>query len=255
MDSTRLQDVLLERYAHLKLKNPQCSKRAFARRLGVSHSALIEIMAGKRNASEKMAGKLCDRMLLSPEEKFSVLKSFTQAPRAEFQYDSISSDQFHLISEWHYFALLNLIKLPGIKTDTVTLSARLGLNPSEVERAIARLERLGLIKNLRGRWIRTQARIQTLDGIRDQAIQRSHASFLELAGDKLRDVEVESRDFTTMTMTANPKHLPQAKALIREFQDRLAALLEDGKATEVFVFGTQLFPVTTQVTPPVKETR
>jgi hypothetical protein len=47
-----------------------------------------------------------------------------------------------------------------------------------------------------------------------------------------------------MTMAIDPRKLPLAKTLIREFRFRLAELLETGNRTEVYNLNVQLVPVT-----------
>ena len=61
---------------------------------------------------------------------------------------------------------------------------------------------------------------------------------------KLDDVPVEFRDFSSMTIAVDPEKLPEAKAVIREFRQKMASLLRDGNKTEVFQFALQLYPLT-----------
>lgn len=195
--------------------------------------------------SAKLAARLCDRMLLSPSERRRIFSGDgLDGLETKLEYVQLSADQFHVISEWQHFALLNLIKLPKQKLDISSIAARLGVPKTEVQRMVARLQRLGLVRQNGSKLVRTHTRMQTSDGVRDVSVQQSHFNFLELAAKKLRESPMEMRDFTTMTMGINSKKLPEAKKLIREFQDRLSELLEDDNADEVFVFGTQLIPVT-----------
>jgi len=47
-----------------------------------------------------------------------------------------------------------------------------------------------------------------------------------------------------MTMAIDPKNLPEAKKLIREFRKNLSVLLEEGTKTEVYDLNIQLLPAT-----------
>ena len=68
IEQVEVQEALNERLIELRGKNPGFSMRAFSKRLGISSSALSEILSGKRKISKKMAAKIATRMDLTPEE-------------------------------------------------------------------------------------------------------------------------------------------------------------------------------------------
>ena len=81
-------------------------------------------------------------------------------------------------------------------------------------------------------------------------IEREHPSLItpdsptqRVAGKALEEIQVEWREFGVMTMALDPKKLPQAKKMIRQFRQQIAALCESGKPKLVYHFCTQLFPV------------
>ena len=51
-----------------KVKNSGYSQRAFARDLGVSSTALSDVLSGKRNFSEENAQKVAERLSFSPDQ-------------------------------------------------------------------------------------------------------------------------------------------------------------------------------------------
>ena len=61
---------------------------------------------------------------------------------------------------------------------------------------------------------------------------------------KLESVDVEEREFTTVTMASSPKKIKKAKLLIREFKRKLMEYMEEGEKTEVYTLAIQLFPLT-----------
>ena len=77
--------------------------------------------------------------------------------------------------------------------------------------------------------------------IPSSAIQAYHQRILELAADKLRNAPPDKRDFSAMTLAADPARLPQARKMIEEFQDKLTQFLLTPHAKEVFVMSCQLF--------------
>src|SRR4051812_17731490 len=59
---------ILDRFLRGRQRNPRWSLRAFAKQLGVSHSALSEILSGKRALSQKAAVRFAQRLELSPAD-------------------------------------------------------------------------------------------------------------------------------------------------------------------------------------------
>ena len=67
---------------------------------------------------------------------------------------------------------------------------------------------------------------------------------MEIAKEKLLSVAVNQRDFTSFTLPVDPALLGKAKEIIRKAQDDIAALMEEGNATEVYKTSTYLYPIT-----------
>src|SRR4051812_38586667 len=107
-----LQRILQSRFAALQSKNPSYSIRAFAKKAGVSPGTLSLILLGKRAASKKLAARIAEKLLLDPQERSEMLEQFTTKPPAAVSetgslgsnYVQLSADQFHVVSEWYYFA-------------------------------------------------------------------------------------------------------------------------------------------------------
>ena len=93
-------------------------------------------------------------------------------------------------------------------------------------------------------FVRLSPQLQTSEDIDSTVLQASHEEGLIMAREKLKEISVEERDFSSMTIAVDPKKIPQAKAIIREFQDKLEALMSDGDLSEVYQFNCQLYPLT-----------
>jgi hypothetical protein len=76
------------------------------------------------------------------------------------------------------------------------------------------------------------------------AVRKSHYADLRLAEKALDEIAVEERDFTAITIAADKSKLPEAKRMIREFQDALTQFLEDGKKDEVYKMTFYMYPLT-----------
>src|SRR4051812_2340511 len=91
-------------------RNPRYSLRAFARSLGVSHTVLSLVLAGKRPLARKSALRISERLELDPTQKATFLQFGDPGPR--FQAQQLSLDQFALIADWYHYAILSLLELP-----------------------------------------------------------------------------------------------------------------------------------------------
>ncbi len=230
-------------YLSAKASNSRYSKRAYAKKLGIAHGPLVEIMAGKRNVSPKMALKLCERLSLSPKQ-VGLITEPDAFKDLQDEYE-LKEDQFFLIADVNHFAFLNLIKIKNQSHEISQLAARLELGPDKVSDIIQRLLRLKLIEvNASGNYVRTKKSITTSDEVLSHSIKASHKSILELAASKLDSTPIELRDFTSIVMPINTTKIKAAKELIRKFQDDLESLLEDSKADEIYSFNMQLMPLT-----------
>ena len=226
--------------------NPRYSMRSFARKLNIHSGALSGIMNGKRRISRKMAERISVNLLLNPDEKFDFFKPFRNpsgASRSK-KYRVLDLEQFRVISEWEHFAILSLIKIRGATGSIKWVSKMLRITEKKAQEAIDRLLSLGLIKESDKRFIRTWADLTTPDEISSIAIKKAHIEELELAKESLLSDPVERRDITSITMAIDPEKLAEAKKRIREFQDEISELLEEGEKKEVYKLNINLFPLT-----------
>lgn len=252
VDFIPIQKLLTEKLLEARTKNPAYSLRAFAKRIGISPSMLSEVLSGKRNAAEDTARKIALRLHLSPEEAQKVLAPYTNRrlglshpTSSRAAYTQLSMDQYWVISEWYHFAILSLAETDGFSSAPSWIARRLGIRLQEAKDALSRLERLELLeRDSKGRLLPTGAQYATSDEVADVSIRKSHAQDLELARRSLDADEISQRDFVAITMAIDPRRLPSAKKMVREFRDRLCAHLESGKKTEVYKMCMNLFPLT-----------
>ena len=245
-DQTAIQQVLHENLVQSRLRNPSYSLRAYARKLGLSSAAVSEILNGKRRVSHKLAARIAERMCLSPGDTRRLLEPFSiKRPKtAGNQQMVLDMDQFHLISDWHHFAILSLAETQDFRPDPTWIAGRLGIGIPAVELAFERFERLGMAtRDAHGTLIFTKTQYATSDHIANTALRKSHAQNLELAHRSLEQDPVDVRDFTAVTMAIDPAKLPNAKAMIREFRNQLCSYLESEGKTQVYKLCFQLFPL------------
>lgn len=224
---------LLGEFKRRKGKNAAYSLRSFSRAVQVSPGRLSEYLSGKRALSGKMALKIAARLGVQPQknENFAVLED----------------EVFAAISDWQHYAILSLMETKDFRADEKWIAKRLGISPLEVRETLERLLRLGLAKSEKGKLSPTNENLATTDDVANAALRRSHQQSLEQAIDALESVDVELRDFSSITMAIDSSRLPLAKKAIRDFRRRLMRLLEAGVADEVYNLNIQLVPVTKKV--------
>ncbi|MES2801461.1 MAG: TIGR02147 family protein [Bdellovibrionota bacterium] len=259
-----IQDKIRSHFAQLQRKNPAFSLRAFALKLDISPSALSEIMSGKRKVSKKMAVKLLDRMYLDPKEAEAIKllfdgnghdheadpeKGLLQKYKKNINYLKLSSDQFNMISEWQHFALLSLMETVDFISEIPWMAKRLALSVTDVQKTLNRLMDLNLVSRKYNRYAPTNEPLITSDDVANQAVRKSHYEDLKLAEKVLDHCPVELRDFTAVTVAVDKSKIPEAKKMIREFQDSLSQFLEDGNKDEVYKLTFYMYPLSTSETP------
>jgi len=243
----RLRQELLDRCK----RNPTYSLRAFAAQLGVDASTFSKILKGKRPLGQKMILQLGSKMGLSTAEIGGFLKRGVEGGEesdAEFTGMQLELDRFAVISDWHHFAILELMLVKKFEPAPKWIAKALDIKTVEVEAAIERLERVGLLKiHANGQWEDLSRGFSTSIGpdMVSAAHRRLQEQFLKKAGDSLAHVPIEHRDHSTMTMAINLSRLPEARERIKKFRRSLARFLAEGDdLDEVFNLNVALFPIT-----------
>ena len=199
--------ILLRKFREGQLRNTSYSQRAFAQKLGVSSGALSEIMKGKRSMSPRLKKKISAVLQLSPNEQIDFFDEDLPGnlKPVRHEYFRLSVDQFHLISDWWHFAILNLVKTKGFKSDHKWIAERLGLSTKIISEAWDRLFRIGHLKRVQGKVVREYPRLETSDDFFDFSIRKAHIEDTKLIERSLLDVAIDNRDHTSMTIVMNKK--------------------------------------------------
>lgn len=245
INEVTLKNILLKELSRRRSRNTLYSMRAFARDLNLGVGSLSEVLSGKRELSKNNLVKVLQNVELLPELKNILLKKDCQKPATpEDLHQLLLEDQFKLISDWYYIAILNLAKLKSNKANPQWIAKRLNIEPYQVIEALERLQRLKLLKIEKNRLIRTAQSLTTSSDLPSTAIRKHHAQNLTLALKSLERDPVHLREFAAVTMPVNLKNLPKLKALLLKTRKKAADLLEDSEATEVYTLSFQLFPLT-----------
>ncbi len=249
-----VRDLLMMEFLGVQAKNPSYSMRAYSKKVGIPQSAISEIIGRQRKVTAKMAHKIMTGLAVAPDTIADVLGSYQSLKRsaqaagspASQKFQSLNMDQFHLISNWYYFAILSLLETKDAKSTPAWIAKRLGLSETQVENAIARLLRLEMLeldpktKKLKATGI--QYRIDP--GIATPALKKACRENLEIASEALESTRFEERDFTAITLCLDPDKLPEARRMLKSFRAKFAQQMESGQKKEVYKLTLQLFPLT-----------
>lgn len=243
----------LKEYLSVKQrKNPSYSLRALSRDLSISPSTLSQILKGKRSIPKKRLKDICNKLELSPKE-FTLFAESFQRSKTNIDDIKISKiDQrfmldesyYRVIAEWEHYAVLELFKLSDFQVSEERISTKLGISENRAEVVINNLLACGLInQGTEGELIASHPDIKTTEDISNNALKASHKETMEIGVDKLNELSVELRDFSSTTLAVDMDKIDDAKTIIREFRQKMTALLSKGNKSEVFQLAIQFYPL------------
>jgi uncharacterized protein (TIGR02147 family) len=211
-------------------------------------------MRGKRRLTQRMIIKLGSRLGLRENElndycSFEETGARLSTQPAKLQaIGQMTYDTAAVISDWHYYAILELTRLQNFKPDSRWIARVLGLNPDDVNIALSRLVRLGLLKmESRERWVdKSGDTAVSLEALTQISINRLAKAVRDLMLNALgNNVEVNCIHHST-TLAVRRSQLPVVQDRIARFQQELIALLNQGpERDDVFHLEISLFPLTT----------
>ncbi len=239
-------------------RNPKYSSRAFSRDMGVSPGFLSQIIHRRKNLNEDRATRIA-AALDWPEDKsnlFITLVRYEHARDAKTkqvimrslnglrseslpEFFDLDMDAFSAIADWHHYAIVELSKTVDFDPDPRAIARRLGIAQPEVEVAISRLRRLGLLAKDKVR--ATKANYKSPNNVSSQAIRQFHKTMLDQAKVAIDEQPISTRSCSGITIAIDPTRLEEASNLIAAFRRRLMVHLEQGTPSQVYHLAIQLF--------------
>jgi uncharacterized protein (TIGR02147 family) len=244
----------------IQQKNPGYSLRAFAKKLEIQASNLSAFLNGKRNLSKASLETVTRTIFTNPEERKYILarinESSAQVRRSEKELltvladtSSLTEDEFLQLGDWYFYAIRTFLSLKKGPRTLEGLAEVLKLPLTRLEQALETLLRLGLItKAGNGTFHRTHKHIATPDSEKlspktHELKKRIHQQHIERALNSLMKDDPTIRDITWVNIPSDPKKLPQAREIIRKFQDDMILLLESEETSVPYRLTVQLVPV------------
>jgi uncharacterized protein (TIGR02147 family) len=258
-------DILNEHLEFRKIQNASYSLRAFARDLNIAPSNLSEILRRKQGISPEKAMQIASNLKLSKEEseyftnlviandarskkERSIAKSNLEKIEIFAEKRQLQEDTFKLISDWYYYAILELLTTENFKSNHKWIAKALGLTLEEVNEAMARLLRLSLIKKVDGNYISTGVQLDTTHGIPSLSIKKFCQQILNKAMKAITDQSLDERELSTLTVAIDSKDLPILKKKIQNFRNdfdqTIIKSLKNKKPNIVYCLSMQFFNLT-----------
>lgn len=244
---------LKEDFSIKQRNNPHYSLRAYARDIGIHPATLSQIIKGNRPLPQKDSQSVAQRLGLGPVEKNLFIESLSRNKSTLDQIrinpidDRLILDDsyYKIIAEWEHYALLELFNLKDFEGTKEDVARRLDLTMNRTEVIINNLVICKLLEiDEKGRLAKVHSDVRTTEDITSQALRESHKETLDMGKVKLEEIATEMRDFSSSTLALDLNKLPEAKIIIREFRQKMAALLEEGEKTEVYQLAIQFYPLT-----------
>jgi len=240
--ASHCQRLLVTEFKARQERNSSYSLRAFARDIGVSKTSISDVINGLRCLSLISIESVAVSLKLD-EEQIKLLRDDLSI-LSDRNRNVLLDDEFVLIKDWYYIAILNLAKLSVNHCNAEWVADRLGLDLDLAEESLEKLIELKLIKNVDGRIVRTSEPITTTADIPSASIREHHKQSLQKAIDSLESVPVELRDYTTVTYAIHPDNISEVKKIIHGFHRKLGKVFSDTNATDVYRLNIQFFPLT-----------
>jgi uncharacterized protein (TIGR02147 family) len=152
-------------------------------------------------------------------------------------------DQFHLISDWYYYAILSLAHTENFQGKASWVAGRLGIPQALAKQALTRLVRLGLLIFKGKKLVPTGNSYAAISPQAHIALRKANQDNLRLAEKALMELPLESRDFTAITLCFDPDRMEDARRMIQVFRRNFDRVMESGRKREVYKLCIQLFPL------------
>jgi uncharacterized protein (TIGR02147 family) len=212
------------------------------------------LLSGKKKISVGRALEVSGNLKLESEDQqrliAAVLEDEGVALRGELpnpdlqNFDRISLE---VLKDWYYLPILDLSTTKGFKSEATWMANRLGINVNLVKEALEKLQEIGLLEVIDGRYRKTEKRFHLPTKKSAPAVRLHHLNMMGQAKRHLEDSGSENfadRMICSVTVAADSRRIREARQRVLEFQKQLAQFLAEGESDEVYQINLQLFPLT-----------
>lgn len=234
--------ILESSYEKMKLKNPQYSRRAYARKLGISSGMLSDVSNGKARFTKKRAHEIIEKLEIPAKEKARFLVLLGKS--SEIVQDLPPSEKYLILHDWIYRSILFAYDIEKFKATPELMSEKLGLPINEVKTRIATLLEVGLLRETEeGEIIRSKVIWRVPQESSKDFFHKLYAVNLDVAKKAIKEVPAAQRDFTTITFAGNSKQLDTVRKEIQELYEKTFAIMEEPQTDRVYQMSVFLHPI------------
>lgn len=240
-----LRQELKREFERRRRVNARYSLRSFARTLQLSHSAVSELLAGKRRFSKRCINRIAVRLHWTPAQTQLAVESLEKDP---LSFTDLDSEKIAQLDSWYYNAILELFLVEGFKPDPGWIAQALNLSKVEVTEAIERLLDAGQIKRGRNGQLKVSTRqTTTLGNVQSKdTLVKIQQQNLKKGIEALSCFSVESQSSMGLTIPMDVQDLPEARKILYRCLKDLSRLLnrKGVRRRQVYRLQVGLFPLT-----------
>jgi len=250
--------LLRNEYAARNLRNTRYSLRAFSKDLGLPATRLSDVLNSRQGLSVEVAKKITKKLgwpdveaeyfctLVQKEHARSHsgrLAAQTKLESSLKRYLKFDRAKFQLLSDWHHFAILELVQLRSFQNRFKWISNQLGISEQKVGESLRLLESNKLLRRVKDGWRRTKEHVVVPSGGRAAFIRKYHRQVLEKATDALFQYSTEERSFSAVNLSISEEDYAWVLGEIEKFKSRLIKRLENSKKERLYNLSIQFFPL------------
>ncbi|HEX4923390.1 MAG TPA: TIGR02147 family protein [Bdellovibrionales bacterium] len=243
--------------------NPRYTLSAFARDLRLSPSRVCEVLSGKQGLSRPTAEKVARQLGLSlneselfcdlveseharSREKRELASARVKRRMLESQMQMIGLDVFEVIADWHHIAIMQLMQCEGFRGEPGWIAKALEIDKAQAASALARLERLELVKKDRhGQFKPFKEFVTTPDQTPSLALRHFHRQVLTKALRALDQQPVNERDISAIVVPFDARMTGELKTMIKEFRRKALRRASEGvRRDQLYCLSIQFFNLT-----------
>ncbi len=231
-------------------KNPAYSLRSLAKQLEVSASSLSMVMNGRCPVTLQFIEKVGKRLKIDEEEihKYQMNLLIEKSNIiGQKEFEVIGHDRLALIKEWYHYAILNLMRVKGFRPQPQWIAKRLNLTLGEVQSAIERLQKVGILKIEGKIWRDVSSKFTSHSNNKkySEAARENQMQLFKKAIEAIEQVSFENRYHSGVTLAMSESELTEAKEYIANFRkDFMKKFDKENEADGVYHISIGLFPLT-----------